>query len=435
MDVVLQRIFELKHRIPIPIQHRIPVFVKHRHTFRYHSPAVEAHLGVGRDDIAALQDVLALETDFPTRDVERFAARDLIGIEPVVVFEEEKVVVTSRQTQIQMVDSLPAQIGGHVQLRSLLRIYHIELVLEQTGRVEHEERQVATIGVAGGDMVVQFGGDFALHAAIDADLRLHETQRVQIRLHVRVLVQQILKRGVFGSAVHPDIQVQHLADQSHLQLGNRIDRALGFVVLVQHRHPDTQHQVVLADTEPHRWLQLEHEAVLGTTHHPAAVRAHRDAVAPGVVKIVKAQVQLIVLISRDFQKLFIVGQNTVQADPMLHVLPTGVDEVVIHPHILFQPFLLGGVVGTEPNFRMHVVEIVLDAVAVFFTVIVLGIQIELRPHPIRGITVQVGEFVVVADGRVKGIVLENAVEEQMYARVARGRVGVFLLLLADGFSP
>ena len=193
--------------------------------------------------------------------------------------------------------------------------------------------------------------------------------------------------------------------------------------------------MVLADAEAHGRLELELEGVVDAATQQAAVRAHRHAVVPHIVVIVEPQVELVVLHTGDFQELGIVGQHPAQAHAVLDVLPAGAQEVITDAHILLETALLGGIVGPEADFRVHVVEVVLDAVAVGLVIVLIGIPVELRAHPVGRVTVEVGELVVVVHGGIERVVFEDAVEEEVHARVARGGVRVLLLLLADRARP
>ena len=171
--------------------------------------------------------------------------------------------------------------------------------------------------------------------------------------------------------------------------------------------------MILSNTEPHGRLDLEHEAVGGTAFQQAAVGAHRNAVAPNIVEIVQPEIHLIVLITRYFQEFGIIPQHGMHPGSVFHVFPIGVQKIVIEPHIFFQTLLLFRKIGAQTDLRMHMVEIVLDAVAVFLAVVILRESIKLRTHPIRRITVKIGQLVVITNRRIQSIILENAVEEEI----------------------
>ena len=75
------------------------------------------------------------------------------------------------------------------------------------------------------------------------------------------------------------------------------------------------------------------------------------------------------------------------------------------------------------------VEAVAGAVAVLL--VIVGVV----DAPVFVVTEEVGQLVVVAYGGIESLVFEEAVQEQVYARVAGGGVGVLLLDFSNGFCP
>ena len=213
-------------------------------------------------------------------------------------------------------------------------------------------------------MVVQFVCYLSLYTAVNADLALGETKSVKIRFHVGVFVQQVFQRSVLALAVHTHIEVQHSADETHLQFRHRINRTLRLVVLVENRNPDTCQQMVFPNTEPHGGFDLEHKTVGGATFQQAAIGTHRNAVAPYIIEIIEPKIHLIVLEARDFQEFGIIPQHGAHSNSMLHVFPIGMYKIVVESHVFLQTLLLFREIGAQTDLRTHMVEIVTNAVAV-----------------------------------------------------------------------
>ena len=108
---------------------------------------------------------------------------------------------------------------------------------------------------------------------------------------------------------------------------------------------------------------------------------------------------------------------------VLHILPVGVQEVVVEAHVLFQFAVFQHVVGGDADTGVEVVEVVFERIGVVFS-----FRIDLE-------AIEAGSLVVVVNVAVEGLVFEEMFEIEVDAGVGGGVVGILFHVLADGLGP